>query len=272
MDILKRELAPIPQEAWAEIDEQASRTLKALLSARKVVDVSAPQGPSFPGVPEGRLEYPDPQPNEKLNYGIHKVHHLVETRVNFDLNIREMDNVVRGAKDVDLANLEDAARRIALFEESVVYHGLGQANIKGLKRCSESECLTAGSSPESLLETVAEGVTTFAARSVEGPYAFVVGPQLWSRMSAHFQGYPVKMQAENILGGPVVLSPYLSGEFANEAFLVTTRGGDLELVLGQDLAIGYEKHGADTVTLYFTESFTFRILEPAAVIHYAAES
>lgn len=52
---------------------------------------------------------------------------------------------------------------------------------------------------------------------------------------------------------------------------MTTRGGDLELVLGQDLAIGYERHGAETVTLYFTESFTFRILEPAAVIHYTPE-
>jgi uncharacterized linocin/CFP29 family protein len=272
MDILKRALAPITQEAWAEIDEQASRTLKALLSARKIVDVSGPMGPNFPGVPEGRLEYPERQPGSGMNYGIHKVHHLVETRVHFDLNIREMDNVVRGAKDVDLSSLEEAARQIALFEEKVVYHGLPEANVKGMKTCAGGECLTVGSTPEALLETVAQGVTTFAGRSVEGPYAFVVGPTLWSRMSAHFQGYPVKMQAENVLGGPVVLSPYLSGEFADDAFLVTTRGGDLELVLGQDLAIGYEKHSAETVTLYFTESFTFRILEPAAVIHYTAQS
>jgi uncharacterized linocin/CFP29 family protein len=90
-------------------------------------------------------------------------------------------------------------------------------------------------------------------------------------MSAHFQGYPVKMQAENILGGQVVLSPYLSGEFADEAYLVSTRGEDLELILGQDLAIGYEKSTAEQVTLYITESFTFRILQPAALIFYRAE-
>ena len=39
MDILKRELAPIPAEAWMEIDVQAIRSLKAILSARKVIDV-----------------------------------------------------------------------------------------------------------------------------------------------------------------------------------------------------------------------------------------
>jgi uncharacterized linocin/CFP29 family protein len=270
MDFLKRELAPVPAEAWTEIDAQATRSLKALLSARKVVDLNGPMGTDFPGVPEGRLAYPKKQPKGGPHYGIHKVHHLVETRIPFELDIEELDNAVRGAKDLDLSSLEDAAKQIALFEEKVVYHGLDEANIRGLKLCTGSECLTIGAKPDQLLEGVAEGITTFTGRSVEGPYAFVVGPKLWSRMSAHFQGYPVKMQAENVLGGPVVLSPYLSGRFADEAYLVSTRGGDLELILGQDLAIGYESHTQDKVKLYFTESFTFRILEPAAVIHYSA--
>lgn len=272
MDFLKRQLAPIPAEAWLEIDQQATRSLTALLSARKVVDVTGPMGADFPGVPEGRLDYPEDQPADGVSCGIHKVHHLVETRIPFDLDIREMDNVVRGAKDIDLSNLEEAAKKIALFEEKVVYHGLPEANIKGLRMCTGTECMTFGSTPEQMLETIAEGVTVFAGRSIEGPYAFVVGPKLWSRMSAHLQGYPVKMQAENILGGSVFLSPYLSGEFENEAYMTSTRGGDVELILGQDLAVGYEAHAKDIVTLYFTESFTFRILEPAAVLHYVSES
>lgn len=52
--------------------------------------------------------------------------------------------------------------------------------------------------------------------------------------------------------------------------MLSKRGGDLELILGQDLAVGYESHSSDKVKLYYTESFTFRILEPAAVIHYDA--
>jgi uncharacterized linocin/CFP29 family protein len=127
-----------------------------------------------------------------------------------------------------------------------------------------------GSKPEQLLEAIAEGITVFTGRSVEGPYAFVVGPKLWSLMSAHLQGYPVKMQAENILGGQVVLSPYLTGKHANECFMLSQRGGDLEIILGQDMAVGYESHSAKKVKLYYTESFTFRILEPAAVLHYNA--
>jgi uncharacterized linocin/CFP29 family protein len=271
MDILKRELAPIPMEAWAEIDEQATRSLKAMLSGRKVLDVSGPMGTDFPGVPEGRLDYPKKQSKKGLNYGIRKVHHIVEVRVPFELDIDEMDNVVRGAKDVDLSQLEEAARQTALFEEKVIYHGLPEANITGLKLCTGSECLTIGSKPELLLEGIAEGVTEFTSRSIEGPYGFIVGPKLWSRMSAHVQGYPVKMQAETILGGSVLLSPYLSGAFEDEAYMLTLRGGDLEIVLGQDLAIGYETHSANKVKLYFTESFTFRVLEPLAVLNFKAK-
>jgi len=271
MDILKRELAPITLQAWAEIDAQATRSLTAALSARKVLDVKGPMGTDFAGVPEGRLEYPAGQKPEDVSYGIYKVHHLVETRVPFDLDITELDNVVRGARDIDLTNLQEAAKKIALFEEKVIYHGLPEANIKGLKMCTGGTCLTMGSSPEQLLTAIAEGITTFAERSMEGPYAFVVGPKIWSSMSAHVQGYPVKMQAENVLGGSVILSPYLSGPYENEAYMISQRGGDLELILGQDLSIGYDKHGATSVTLYITESLTFRILEPAAVIHYTTQ-
>jgi uncharacterized linocin/CFP29 family protein len=74
------------------------------------------------------------------------------------------------------------------------------------------------------------------------------------------------------LGGSVLLSPYLSGEFENEAYMVSQRGGDLELILGQDLAVGYETHTPTKVKLFYTESFTFRVLEPAAVIHYTADT
>jgi len=52
--------------------------------------------------------------------------------------------------------------------------------------------------------------------------------------------------------------------------MLSQRGGDLEIILGQDMAVGYDSHSSDKVKLYYTESFTFRILEPAAVIHYDA--
>ena len=36
------------------------------------------------------------------------------------------------------------------------------------------------------------------------------------------------------------------------------------MTVGQDLSIGYRSHDKENVDLYLTESFTFRVLEPAA--------
>ena len=44
MNNLHRELAPISDMAWAQIEEEASRTLKRYLAGRRVVDVQGPAG------------------------------------------------------------------------------------------------------------------------------------------------------------------------------------------------------------------------------------
>jgi uncharacterized linocin/CFP29 family protein len=44
MNNLHRELAPISDAAWAQIEEETTRTLKRHLAGRRVVDVSGPAG------------------------------------------------------------------------------------------------------------------------------------------------------------------------------------------------------------------------------------
>ena len=55
MDFLKRELAPITDAAWEEIESRAIETLKSYLSARKVVNVVGPKGFDYAYVADGRL-------------------------------------------------------------------------------------------------------------------------------------------------------------------------------------------------------------------------
>ena len=50
------------------------------------------------------------------------------------------------------------------------------------------------------------------------------------------------------------------------ALLLSVRGGDFELTVGQDLSIGYAYHEKHKVELFLTESFTFRVLEPTAAV------
>ena len=56
MNNLHRELAPISDAAWAQIEEEASRTLKRYLAGRRVVDVQAPGGTALSAVGTGHLQ------------------------------------------------------------------------------------------------------------------------------------------------------------------------------------------------------------------------
>ena len=48
MNNLHRELAPISDAAWAQIEEETKRTLKRYLAGRRVVDVISPGADVFP--------------------------------------------------------------------------------------------------------------------------------------------------------------------------------------------------------------------------------
>jgi uncharacterized linocin/CFP29 family protein len=65
-------------------------------------------------------------------------------------------------------------------------------------------------------------------------------------------GYPIREHLNRLVDGDIIWAPAIDG-----ALLLSGRGGDYELRLGQDLSIGYLSHDADSVRLYFTESFTF---------------
>ena len=64
-----------------------------------------------------------------------------------------------------------------------------------------------------------------------------------------------------MLDGDIIWAPAIDG-----ALLVSGRGGDYELRLGQDLSIGYRSHDADSVQLYFIESFTFAVYTTEASV------
>jgi uncharacterized linocin/CFP29 family protein len=259
MDILRKSHAPIAQAAWAEINKTAQDVLTSVLSARKFADVDGPKGWSFAALSTGRIDVPKDQ-KAKVKYGVNQVMPLVEARIPFELNIWELDNVVRGAEDIDLDSLEDAARQIAKFEENAIYEGFKPAGIKGLKDCNVYKTPVFPETGEEIVDAVADVLSQFKANSIEGPYSLVLSQEKWQQVNSYVKGYPLRKQLENMLGGSIIMAPYIDG-----AYIVSERGGDLKLVIGQDMSIGYESHNSKTVQLYFTGSFTFQILEPAAV-------
>jgi uncharacterized linocin/CFP29 family protein len=48
--------------------------------------------------------------------------------------------------------------------------------------------------------------------------------------------------------------------------VLSKRGGDFELTVGQDFSIGYLEHNMERVRLYIEESFTFLVLTDQAAV------
>ena len=101
MDVLKRELAPIVDAAWNAIEEDAINVLKANLSARRIVDFDGPKGFDFSAVNLGRLTLGEEQSSEGVRYGVRCVLPLIELRVPFRMDVWDLDNLARGADNVD---------------------------------------------------------------------------------------------------------------------------------------------------------------------------
>jgi uncharacterized linocin/CFP29 family protein len=261
MDILKRNLAPITDGAWEEIEEAATQVLKANLSARRFVDVEGPRGWDYNALPLGRLNMIQDERHSGLGYGTRNIQPIVESRVTFDLDVWELDNEVRGAEDIDLEPLEEAARKIAIFEEQAIYQGLEPVYIKGLRESSSQDVQSFEGEPQNILKAISAGVTEFSRAGVEGPYQLICGPELWREMASHHHPMPLTRSVEKLLNTEIVLNPHLE-----QNLLISRRGGDMKLTLGVDFSIGYNSASAEKVKLFLTESFTFRVVDGAAII------
>lgn len=263
MDILRRSTVMVSSEAWHEMDEQAKRVLESHLSARKFIDVIGPKGWDYAAHPCGRLDIPHETSEGNVAYGIHQVLPLVESRVTFDLDLWELDNITRGLKNPDLSPLDEAARRIAAFEEKAVYEGLPSAGIEGLWETAKDRTLKIRdtSSARGVMEVISSGIYRFQQDAIEGPYALVASPTLWKSLYSLSECYPLFKNVKEVLEGPIILSTH-----EKESFLVSMRGGDMELVVGQDLSLGFIGNDSRKGTFFLTESFTFRVINSEAII------
>lgn len=260
MDILRRSASLLTPEAWEELDDQAKKVLVANLSARRFVDIEGPKGWVYSAHPTGRLGIDTASRGQSVQYGVNKVLPLVETRATFELDIWELDNISRGAKDPDLSALEKAAKDIALFEEKAIYKGLASAGIDGLATAAaENTVKLESEDPDGIVNALSAAVFALRENAVEGPYAFVASPKLWKAIYSATPGYPTSKHVANLVG-KVILSTQ------DESYVVSLRGGDFELVLGQDLSLGFEERNGGKVRLFFAESFTFRVVNPEAVV------
>jgi uncharacterized linocin/CFP29 family protein len=261
VDLLKRSHAPITPEAWKQIDAEAKRVLEINLAGRKLVDFDGPHGWQFAAVNTGRLTL-GKDGGLGVPWGVRDVAPVIEVRVPFELPIMELDNASRGAV-LDLAAVVSAAERTAHAEDNAIFNGFKAGGIDGIIPTAPYPAMTIPEDFADYPSIVVGAVETLRRAGVNGPYALALGPDGYAGLAQAAQdGYPIRERVEHFLDGPMVLAPKVDG-----AVLLSHRGGDFQLSVGQDLSIGYAGHDREKVYLYLTESFAFRVLERGAAVY-----
>ncbi|MEU7791350.1 family 1 encapsulin nanocompartment shell protein [Amycolatopsis sp. NPDC049159] len=268
MNHLMRDLAPITDAGWKEVDAEAKERLQTHLAARRLVDVAGPHGWRHSATDLGRTATVAAGSLAGLGEGAvvrqRRVLPLTEVRVPFTVSREELDDAERGADDLEFDDLDRAAKQIAMIENHAVFHGWAAAGITGITETSPYDTPSLGDDPDAYPGVVARAVDTLRQAGIKGPYGLAIAPDGYTRIveSTEHGGHLLFDHLRRVLGGgKVVRAPGLEG-----ALIVSLDSGGFSLELGQDLAVGYSHHDAETVALYLEESFSFRVVEPDAAI------
>ncbi|BBY56476.1 encapsulin [Mycobacterium koreense] len=267
MNNLYRQLAPVTDAAWAEIEEEASRTFKRHIAGRRVVDVSDAGGPTAAAVGNGRL-IDVAAPSDGVVAQLRDAKPLVRLRVPFTLSRNEIDDVERGSNDADFDPVKTAAKKLAFVEDRAIFEGYEAASIEGIRAASSNPALTLPADPREMPDVISQALSELRLAGVDGPYSVLLSADAYTQVSETTQhGYPIREHLRRLVGdGEIIWAPAIDG-----AFVVTTRGGDFDLTLGTDVSIGYLNHDDRTVQLYLQETLTFSCYtgEAAVCLHTA---
>ena len=261
MNNLHRELAPISDAAWAQLEEETSRTIKRYLAGRRVVDVIGPAGSTLSAVGTGHLRMID-APGDGITARQREAKPLVELRVPFELDRQTIDDVERGSNDSDWQPAKDAARKLAFAEDRAIFEGYAAAGIAGVRQGTSNPQKSLPADVRKYPEAFAEALSQLRLVGVNGPYSILVSADAYTELAETSDyGYPVLDHVKHLVEDKIIWAPAIDG-----AFVMTTRGGDFDLHVGQDISIGYSSHTDTHVCLYLQESFSFLYLTSEAAV------
>src|SRR5579871_4383509 len=167
MNNLHRELAPISDAAWAQIEAETSRTIKRYLAGRRIADIHGPAGTALPAVGTGhRRSIEAPGDDVKA---------VVELRVPFALDRQMIDDVERGSNDSDWQAAKDAARKLAFAEDRAIFEGYAAAGIVGIRQGTSNPKKSLPADVRKYPEAFAQALSQLRLVGVNGPYSILLG-------------------------------------------------------------------------------------------------
>src|SRR5215469_7664796 len=179
MNNLHRELAPISDGAWAQIEEETARTIKRYLAGRRVVDVHGPAGSALSAVGTGH-QRAIAGPGDGVTAKQREAKALVEVRVPFELDRQMIDDVERGAHDSDWQPAKDAAQKLAFAEDRAIFEGYAAAGIVGVRQGTSNPKKSLPADVRKYPEAFAQALSQLRLVGVNGPYSILLSADAYT--------------------------------------------------------------------------------------------
>jgi uncharacterized linocin/CFP29 family protein len=197
-----------------------------------------------------------------VHFSIPDVMLLTELRAGLTIPWTDIDIFERVGPTLESKSLEEAAREMALAEDTLVFYGTSAS--PGILSASDTPrvALTDWSQPGRLVADVLAAVEKLDTLGVKGPYEAVLSPHLYYsylRQTGEGGVYPAAKQL-GIVIEKVHNSPVVEG-----AVLFSTRGGDFLITAGGDFTVGYRSHDETAVRLFCVETVAAQLLTPEAI-------
>lgn len=266
MDPLNRDRAPFPPELWEAVDAAAAEAARAMLTARRFLDVEGPFGLGLTAVEAGE-DLRDQPPGEDAVAIVGAAVAVPTLWRSFGLSLRRLMAHAQHGQPLDLKPVQDAAEAVARLEERLIYHGDAKAGLTGLLTASGSLVLRGGDwgDIDRAMGDVLAAVTRLDEAGFRGPYALVASPSLYNGLFRRYAGSDL-LQVEH-LGRLCTRGIHKAA--IDGAAVIDPRAG--RLVLGQDLMAGFAWSDGVLARLFLSESLVLRIDDPGAVCRIARD-
>ena len=259
MNNLHRELAPISDDAWAQLEEETTRTLKRLSRRTAGGRSQVPGGVGLSAVGTGHLKA-IAAPGDGVLARQREVKPLVELRVPFD-STAFRSTMSSAARTIPTGNRRRTPRRRSPMPRTAPSSMATPPRRTGIRQGTSNPVMTLPADVRHYPDAIAQALSQFRLAGVNGPYSVVLGAEP-TRRSPRPPITAIRCSTcEETRQGRDHLAPALEG-----AFVLTTRGGDFDLHIGQDVSIGYLGDTDSAVRLYLQETLTFLILTSEASV------
>lgn len=275
MDFLLRNDAPFGSEQWEKIDKKVTDTARSLLIGRRFLHIYGPLGSGVQSVSLDLIEYNEDTKSDffgdsdtsVVKAGERKFAAIPMIYKDFSISWRDLENEKQFGMPLDMAPVSAAAYGLSKKEDNVIFNGNEEFGYPGLLNINGRQIVKKGDwlQKDNPFKDVASGLELLVSNGIDGPYALVVSPDLYTQMQRVQEGTGVLVidRVKNLVDGRLFQSNILG---QNRAVLVASASHNMDVVVGQDIITAYL--GPEQLNHIFRifETILLRVKRPSAVV------